>query len=78
MVFRKCWSLYPVIVSLIGGTISTAAMTSTEIPSCKKWGLHGVFEWHQNLVITTHLVHLPKAKRKRENHLDSFILPMAL
>jgi hypothetical protein len=63
-------SLYPAIVGVIGGIISTAAMTLTEIPSWKKWGLHGVFEWHENQVITTHLVHLPDAKRKGENHFE--------
>jgi hypothetical protein len=70
-------SLYPAIVDLIGGIISNAAMTLTEIPLWKK-SYFGVFEWHQNLVITTHLVHLPNAKRKGENHLDSCIFPMAL
>ena len=53
---------------MIGGIISTATMTLTEIPSWKKWGLHGVFEWHENQVITTYLVHLPDAKRKGKNN----------
>jgi hypothetical protein len=53
---------------MIGGIISTATMTLTEIPSWKKWGLHGVFEWHENQVISTHFVHLPDAKRKGKNN----------
>lgn len=45
--------------------MSTAAMTLREIPSWKKWGLHGVFEWHENQIISTRLLHLPEAKRKK-------------
>jgi hypothetical protein len=33
-------------------------MTLTEIPSWKRWGLHGVFEWHENEVITRRLLKL--------------------
>lgn len=59
--------MYPAIDGLIGGIISTAAMTLSEIPSWKKWGLHGVFEWHENQTISTRLLHLSEAKRKK-NH----------
>jgi hypothetical protein len=59
--------LYPAIDGLIGGIMSTAAMTLSEIPSWKKWGLHGVFEWHENQIITARLLHLSDAKRKK-NH----------
>jgi hypothetical protein len=48
-------SLYPFIIGLIGGILSTAAMTITEIPSWKKWGIYGVFEWHENYIITKRL-----------------------
>jgi uncharacterized membrane protein YagU involved in acid resistance len=34
-------------------------MTLTEIPSWKRWGLPGVFEWHENQVITRRLFKLP-------------------
>src|SRR5215211_4633384 len=37
-------------------------MTLIEIPSWKKWGLHGVFEWHENQEITKFLVGLPDSK----------------
>jgi hypothetical protein len=37
-------------------------MTLTEIPSWKKWGLHGVFEWHENQEITKFLVGLSDNK----------------
>jgi hypothetical protein len=33
-------------------------MTLTEIPSWKRWGLPGVFEWHENQVITRRLFKL--------------------
>ncbi|HET7149295.1 MAG TPA: hypothetical protein VFI73_12435, partial [Candidatus Nitrosopolaris sp.] len=57
--------MYPAIEGLIGGIISTAAMTLSEIPSWMRWGLHGVFEWHENHIITTHLLHLSEAKRRK-------------
>jgi hypothetical protein len=38
-------------------------MTLTEIPSWKKWGLHGVFEWHENQEITKFLVGLSDSKK---------------
>jgi uncharacterized membrane protein YagU involved in acid resistance len=44
---------------LLAGAASTAIMTLTEIPSWKRWGLHGVFEWHENQVITKRLFKLP-------------------
>jgi hypothetical protein len=43
------------MIGLIGGILSTAAMTITEIPSWKKWGIYGVFEWHENYIITKRL-----------------------
>lgn len=47
--------MYPFIIGLIAGILSTAAMTITEIPSWKKWGIYGVFEWHENYIITKRL-----------------------
>jgi hypothetical protein len=47
--------LYFFFISLFAGTVSTAIMTLTEIPSWKKWGLHGVFEWHENQAIISYL-----------------------
>lgn len=47
--------MYSAFAGLIGGLISTLLMTLTEIPSWKKWGLHGVFEWHENEIITSRL-----------------------
>ena len=52
-------SLSYLVVGLLSGAVSTAIMTLTEIPSWKHWGLHGVFEWHENQVITRRLFKLP-------------------
>lgn len=43
------------IYGLIAGLVSTTVMTLAEIPSWRKWGLYGVFEWHENQVITRKL-----------------------
>jgi hypothetical protein len=48
------------VIGLLGGTVSTAMMTLTEIPSWRRWGLYGVFEWHENQVITRVLFKLPR------------------
>ena len=55
------------VVGLLGGAVSTAIMTLTEIPSWKRWGLHGVFEWHENQVITRRLF-----KLQNENNIIHF------
>jgi hypothetical protein len=47
------------IIGLLGGMVSTAMMTLTEIPSWRRRGLQGVFEWHENHVITKVLFKLP-------------------
>jgi hypothetical protein len=60
--------LYPAVVGLIGGIISTCFMTLIEVPSWRKWGLHGVFEWHENQVITIRLLGLSSSKGKQKNH----------
>lgn len=48
---------------MFAGTVSTAIMTLTEIPSWKKWGLHGVFEWHENQAIINYVFHLSDNKK---------------
>jgi hypothetical protein len=44
------------LIGLVGGIVSTAAMTLTEIPSWRRWGLHGVFEWHENQILSDRLL----------------------
>ena len=50
------------IYGLIGGLVSTAVMTLTEIPSWRKWHLFGVFEWHENQIITRKLFSISYAE----------------
>jgi hypothetical protein len=52
------------LIGLLGGIVSTALMTLTEIASWKRWGLHGVFEWHENQVITRRLFRWSNDKHK--------------
>jgi hypothetical protein len=33
-------------------------MTLTEIPSWRRWGLNGVFEWHENQILISRLLRL--------------------
>jgi hypothetical protein len=46
------------LIGLMGGIISTAIMTLTEIPSWRRWGLQGVFEWHENQVLSSRLLRI--------------------
>ena len=47
---------------LVSGIVATAIMTATEIQSWRKWGLLGVFEWHENQVLSTRFFHIPREK----------------
>ncbi len=51
-----------VISGLVSGIAATAVMTVTEIPSWRKWGLLGVFEWHENQLLSTRFFHIPRHK----------------
>jgi hypothetical protein len=56
------------IYGLIAGLVSTAVMTLAEIPSWRKWGLYGVFEWHENQVITRKLISISNNDEKEIIH----------
>jgi hypothetical protein len=56
------------IYGLIAGLVSTAVMTLSEIPSWRKWGLYGVFEWHENQVITRELISISNNDEKEIIH----------
>jgi hypothetical protein len=47
---------------LFSGIVATAIMTLSEIPSWRKWGLPGVFEWHENQLLSIRLFHIPRNK----------------
>ena len=49
MIFTGADSIF---CGLVSGIIATAVMTLTEIPSWRKWGLLGVFEWHENQLLS--------------------------
>jgi hypothetical protein len=49
---------YSAGIGLRGGIMATVLMTMIETPLWKRWGLHGVFEWHENQVITMRVFHL--------------------
>jgi hypothetical protein len=56
------------VVGLLGDIVSTTIMTLTEIAPWKRWGLHGVFEWHENQVITRRLFKLPNEYNTHNIH----------
>jgi hypothetical protein len=45
---------------LVSGIVATAVMTMLEIPSWRKWGLWGVFEWHENQILSTRFFHIAR------------------
>lgn len=47
---------------LVSGIVATAVMTVTEIPSWRKWGLLGVYEWHENQLLSTRFFHVARNK----------------
>jgi uncharacterized protein DUF6789 len=51
-----------IFCGLVSGIAATAVMTVTEIPSWRKWGLLGVFEWHENQLLSTRFFHIPRHK----------------
>lgn len=51
-----------IISGLVSGIVATAVMTLTEIPSWRKWGLLGVFEWHENQLLSTRFFHIARNK----------------
>ena len=47
---------------LVSGIVATVVMTVTEIPSWRKWGLQGVFEWHENQILSARFFRIPREK----------------
>lgn len=47
---------------LVSGIVATVVMTVTEIPLWRKWGLQGVFEWHENQLLSARFFHIPREK----------------
>ena len=40
------------VLGIFGSMVATTIMTLYEIPFWRKWGLTGVFEWHENQVLS--------------------------
>jgi hypothetical protein len=51
-------SIELVATAFFSGLVATGVMTLTELPSWKKWGLRGVFEWHENQILISRLLKL--------------------
>lgn len=47
---------------LVSGMVATVVMTASEIPSWRKWGLLGVFEWHENQLLSARFFRTPRNK----------------
>ena len=56
--------IHLIFLAMMGGLFSTLLMTFVELPSWKRWGLHGVFEWHENQVITSKVFKLSSTKNQ--------------
>lgn len=46
------------MLGAVGGLFGTLAMSSIEMISWRKWGLHGVFEWHENQMLVVKILKL--------------------
>ena len=51
-----------ILSGLVSGIVATVVMTMTEIPSWRKWGLLGVFEWHENQLLSARFFHIHSNK----------------
>ncbi len=47
---------------LFSGMVATIIMTVSEIPSWRKWGLLGVFEWHENQLLSARFFRIRRDK----------------
>jgi hypothetical protein len=69
--------LHLFIIGLVAGILSTATMTVIEIPTWRRWGINGVFEWHENYIITRRLrvyLHLSNTKDMNvKNHFKGIL-----
>ena len=49
---------YGLILGAIGGLLGTLVMSAIEIIPWRKWGLPGVFEWHENQILIVRFLRL--------------------
>ena len=50
--------LYGLMLGAIGGLLGTLVMSAIEIIPWRKWGLSGVFEWHENQILIAKFLRL--------------------
>jgi hypothetical protein len=49
---------YGLMLGAIGGLLGTLVMSAIEIIPWRKWGLPGVFEWHENQILIVRFLRL--------------------
>ena len=49
---------YGLMLGAIGGLLGTLVMSAIEIIPWRKWGLSGVFEWHENQILIAKFLRL--------------------
>ena len=49
---------YVLMLGAIGGLLGTLVMSAIEIIPWRKWGLSGVFEWHENQILIAKFLRL--------------------
>jgi hypothetical protein len=54
--------LYGIALGALGGLFGTLAMSTIEAVAWKRWGLPGVFEWHENQMLVVRFLKLDSTR----------------
>jgi hypothetical protein len=63
---------YGLALGAAGGLLGTLVMTAIEIVPWRKWGLPGVFEWHENQMLIIKFLRLDNTNTTRLHYLGIF------
>ena len=63
---------YGLMLGAIGGLLGTLVMSAIEIIPWRKWGLSGVFEWHENQILIAKFLRLENDDDGRLHYLGIF------
>jgi hypothetical protein len=63
---------YGLALGAAGGLLGTLAMTTIEVIPWRKWGLPGVFEWHENQMLIMKFLRLENSNTTRLHYLGIF------